>query len=200
VSLIYVHKKLVFRRIYDALKQGGELYFSDVYADRRIPKHLQEDRVLWGECLSGALYWEDFRRILNDVGFRYFSVVSAKPIGVQNEEIIKQLGEIHFSSITIRAFKSPLMEDRCEDYGQSVTYLGTMEDFPHSFHLDNGHTFVTGESATVCRNTAVILSDTRFGKHFKLEGDGINHLGLYRNKSGDLFSNSGAACGGGSCC
>lgn len=64
---------------------GGELYFSDVFADRRIPKELQNDRVLWGECLSGALYTEDFRyfklqnshgsRILQKVGFLDFRIV-----------------------------------------------------------------------------------------------------------------------------
>jgi len=34
--------------------------FSDVYSDRRIPENLRKDPVLWGECLSGALYWNDF--------------------------------------------------------------------------------------------------------------------------------------------
>jgi arsenite methyltransferase len=36
------------------------MYFSDVYADRRFPKNLQKNPVLWGECISGALYWNDF--------------------------------------------------------------------------------------------------------------------------------------------
>lgn len=40
-----------------------ELYFSDIYADRRVPKNLMEDPVLWGECLTGALYWNDFLSI-----------------------------------------------------------------------------------------------------------------------------------------
>ncbi len=48
--------------IFRVLKEGGELYYSDVFSDRRIPEHLQKDKVLWGECLSGALYIEDFRR------------------------------------------------------------------------------------------------------------------------------------------
>ena len=34
--------------------------FSDVYSTQRIPEDLKKDEVLWGECLSGALYWNDF--------------------------------------------------------------------------------------------------------------------------------------------
>ena len=47
------------------LKDGGELYFSDMYADRRIPESIKKDKVLWGEGLTGALYIEDFRRIMS---------------------------------------------------------------------------------------------------------------------------------------
>lgn len=42
------------------LKPGGELYFSDVYAERRAPSAVRDDSVLYGECLGGALYWNDF--------------------------------------------------------------------------------------------------------------------------------------------
>ena len=49
-------KKIVFKEIYRVLKDGGELLFSDVFADRRISKDLREDPILYGECLSGALY------------------------------------------------------------------------------------------------------------------------------------------------
>ncbi len=38
------------------LKEGGEMYFSDVYADRRVGDALRKDAVLWGECLSGYAY------------------------------------------------------------------------------------------------------------------------------------------------
>jgi arsenite methyltransferase len=57
-------KEDAFKEIWRVLKWGGELYFSDVYSDRRIPEHLQNDKTLWGECLSGALYIQDFRRIM----------------------------------------------------------------------------------------------------------------------------------------
>jgi len=57
-------KQKVLSEVYRILKPGGELYYSDVFSDRRIPEELQKDKVLWGECLSGALYIEDFRRMM----------------------------------------------------------------------------------------------------------------------------------------
>lgn len=56
-------KHAVLAGAHRLLKPGGELYFSDVYCDRRVPKHLMENPVLWGECITGALYWNDFLSI-----------------------------------------------------------------------------------------------------------------------------------------
>ncbi len=57
------NKKAVLQHCLALLKEGGELHFSDVYASRRIPAKLQRDPMLWGECLSGALYWNDFQNM-----------------------------------------------------------------------------------------------------------------------------------------
>jgi len=48
-------KKKVLNEVWRVLRQGGELYFSDIYADRRIPEELQKDKVLWGECFFNFL-------------------------------------------------------------------------------------------------------------------------------------------------
>ena len=49
-------KPAVLRGAYELLAPGGELYFSDVYADRRVSAEVASDPVLRGECLGGALY------------------------------------------------------------------------------------------------------------------------------------------------
>ena len=47
-------KKAVLSACFDLLKEGGEMYFSDVYANRRVPMSLKKNPLLWGECLSGT--------------------------------------------------------------------------------------------------------------------------------------------------
>jgi arsenite methyltransferase len=53
-------KEAVLKECLNLLKPGGELYFSDVYANRRVPQVLQDDEVLWGECLSGAVCQREY--------------------------------------------------------------------------------------------------------------------------------------------
>jgi SAM-dependent methyltransferase len=105
-------KDRVFREIFRVLKPGGELYFSDVFAGRRIPEPLRRDPVLHGECLAGALYIEDFRRLLRDLGCADYREMSRRRIDPDNEELEAKAGMIDFYSITVRAFKLPL-EDIC---------------------------------------------------------------------------------------
>ena len=45
-------KEKVFSEIYRVLKPGGELFFSDVFSDRRIPEALSKDRILVESALE----------------------------------------------------------------------------------------------------------------------------------------------------
>jgi len=109
-------KQAVFAEIFRVLKPGGELFFSDMLAGRRIPEHLQSDPVLIGECLAGALYIEDFRRMLRNLGCLDYRVFSKRKVTIDNPEIRSKIGMIDFYSMTIRAFKLDSLEDLCEDY------------------------------------------------------------------------------------
>ena len=126
-------KPAVFAEVFRVLKPGGELYFSDVFADRRIPAALLDDPVLYGECLSGALYDGDFRRLLAGLGCPDARCTSSSRITIDNPEVEARIGMIGFQSRTVRAFKVDGLEDRCEDYGQVATYRGTIPDHPHAF-------------------------------------------------------------------
>lgn len=172
------NKKRIFSEIFRVLKPGGELYFSDVFTGRRVPQTLAEDPLLLGECLGGALYVEDFRRVLSEVGCHDYRVVSKAPIAIQSKEIEKKVGMVDFYSMTIRAFKLKF-EDRCEDYGQAAFYLGTIPETPSAFTLDDHHLFEKGRRIPVCGNTAAMLSETRYAPHFRIEGDLSTHYGLF---------------------
>jgi arsenite methyltransferase len=171
-------KQAVFREIFRVLKPGGELYFSDVFAGRRVPMPLQRDKELLGECLGGAMYTEDFRRMLRTIGCLDYRLMSKGRIALNDPDIEKKAGMIDFYSITVRAFKSEL-EDICEDYGHVVTYKGTITEAPHAFRLDDHHLFRTGMPERVCGNTWKMLMETRFAAHFASTGDFSTHYGAF---------------------
>ena len=172
------NKEQVFKEIFRVLKPGGELYFSDVFADRRISIELSEDPVLRGECLSGALYVEDFRRLMTTVGWVDFRYISLREFTLNNENIKRKTGFVNFTSRTVRAFKLDDLEDICEDYGQVAYYNGRIPGHTHFFDLDDHHRFFTERPMLVCGNTASMLINTRFAKVFKVT-DRIGHFGAF---------------------
>jgi len=187
-------KLRVFQEIFRVLKPGGELYFSDVFSDRRIPPALAQDPVLLGECLGGAMYVEDFRRLLAQVGCLDARTVVSSPMAVNNSDIERQVGNIRFFSNTVRAFKLGI-EDRCEDFGQVATYLGSIAECPHFFDLDDHHHFIAHKPMLVCGNTADMLSGTRYRKHFRVVGEKTTHFGLFDcGPTPSAVVGSGAAC------
>jgi SAM-dependent methyltransferase len=191
-------KEQVFKEIYRVLKPGGELFFSDIFADRRIPESLANDLVLRGECLSGALYVEDFRRLMARIGWVDFRYTSIRNLEFDNEEIRKILGFATFSSRTVRAFKLNDLEDICEDYGQVAWYDGSIPGYPHSFDFDNHHRFFANKPMLVCGNTASMISNTRYGKSFKVMGNRDTHYGAFEGCGSDRISGETATSG--SCC
>lgn len=173
-------KRAVFSELFRVLKPGGELYVSDVFADRRIPEAVANDPVLYGECLGGALYIEDFRRMLRDLGCLDYRIVTSRPIEVEDPELKARVGSIRFYSMTIRAFKLPeSVEDICEDYGQVAYYNGTIPEARHTFVLDDHHVFEAGRPMLVCGNTAAMVSETRYAPHFRVLGDRSVHYGAF---------------------
>ncbi|MCG8504508.1 MAG: methyltransferase domain-containing protein [Sphingomonadales bacterium] len=172
-------KEAVLRSAYRLLKPGGEIYFADVYADRRVPEALRDDPVLHGECLGGALYWNDFLHLAKQSGFLDPRLVEHRPILIKNADIAAKLGEINFYSATCRLFRLADLEPDCEDYGQSVVYKGTIPHYEATFPLDNHHRIPAGEPFPVCGNSYRMLAETRFRAHFEFRGDWQTHLGLF---------------------
>jgi SAM-dependent methyltransferase len=172
-------KPAVLRQAHALLRAGGELYFSDVYSDRRVPAALAADPVLYGECLSGALYWNDFLHLAKAAGFADPRLVEDRVLAIAEPDIAARVAPIRFHSATYRLFKLPDLEPGCEDYGQAVAYRGTLPGHPAEWALDKERRFPVGRVVPVCGNTYRMLAESRFAPHFELYAGGGRHLGVF---------------------
>ncbi|WP_445373626.1 methyltransferase domain-containing protein [Photorhabdus tasmaniensis] len=160
------------------LKPGGEIYFSDIFSDRRLDQSLKDDPQVVGECIGDVLYFEDFIRLAKTTGFNDVRVTHSHLKSINNKEIEAKLGGAKLYSITLRLFKLEL-EDRCEDYGQVAIYKGNLPNVPNQFVLDQEHIFEAGRAIPVCGNTAKMITKSRYHTLFDLVGDGEKHYGLF---------------------
>jgi arsenite methyltransferase len=219
-------KEAVLKECLHLLKPGGELYFSDVYANRRVPQSLQDNEVLWGECLSGALYWNDFENLAKKMGFTDPRLVEDAPITISNAAVQQQISEtddqLEFYSATYRLWKLPArtsttngsastttstiaaLEPHCEDYGQAVIYKGSLPRYPSGWLLDKHHFFQKGKIHPVCGNTYNMLHETRLQDHFEFVGNWDVHYGIFEGCGStmpyDTADNSGKGASTGGCC
>jgi len=194
-------KAAVLKGAWSLLKPGGELYFADVYADRRLPAQVKEDPVLMGECLGGALYWNDFLALAKASGFADPRLVTDRPIEIGEPMIAQALGEARFFSATYRLFKLDGLEPACEDYGQAVIYKGGIQHAENMFQLDSHHAIEKDRVFPVCGNTWMMLHDTRFAPFFDFIGDFKTHYGIFKGCGTNMpFSETATSATGGACC
>lgn len=193
-------KEAVLRAAYRLLRPGGELYFADVYADRRVPRVLAEDPLLYGECLGGALYWNDFLQLARAAGFRDPRLVADRPLAIGSPQIAARIGALRFYSATYRLFKLAELEPACEDYGQAVRYKGTIPYSEAVFALDQHHVIERGHLFPVCGNTYRMLGETRFAPHFEFFGDWDTHYGIFSGCGTALPFATGGATPSAGCC
>ncbi|WP_375202990.1 methyltransferase domain-containing protein [Hyphococcus sp.] len=172
-------KEAVFRAAYKLLKPGGEFYFSDVYADRRLAEDLRHDPAAQGECLGGALYWNDFLNMAKRAGFADPRLVTDRPLAINNADLREKLEPAKFHSATYRLFRIDGLEPACEDYGQAVVYKGGVPESEKAFTLDNHHVIEKGRVFAVCGNTFRMLKESRFAPWFDFIGDWSTHYGIF---------------------
>jgi SAM-dependent methyltransferase len=194
-------KAAVLEGVHRLLKPGGEFYFSDVYADRRLAEGVRLDPVLLAECLGGALYWNDFLRLAQASGFIDPRLVEDRPLEVRDQRLSALVAGTKFYSATYRLFKLAALESACEDYGQAVIYRGTVPDHPHELRFDKHHRFQAGIAAPVCGNSWRMLHDSRFRPHFEFIGDFNRHHGFFTGCGGSIpFGSQAATLQPANCC
>lgn len=172
-------KDAVLASVKRLLKPGGEFYFSDVYASRRVPRALRDDPMLYGECLGGALYWNDFIQLAKRHGFADPRLVEDRRLEMTDPAVAARVAGLQFYSATYRLFNLDGLENDCEDYGQAVIYRGSLPEQPVFFILDKHHCIERGKVFPVCGNSWQMLADTRFNSHFEFIGDFSQHYGIF---------------------
>jgi SAM-dependent methyltransferase len=193
-------KEEILRQVHDVLKFGGEMYFADIYADRRVPEKISKDPVVRGECLGGALYYTDLERIARKVGFADPRVVTRRAVSIRNKEIESIVGNIDFYSITYRLWKIKGLEDACEDYGHTAVYTGQLPGCPFRFELDSGHVFEKNRPERICGNTALMLTQTRLKGYFEVQGSFKKHFGAFENCATSAQKSSAVEAPDSGCC
>src|SRR5262245_34548104 len=95
----------VSRRVSAAEAGGRALFLRRLLRPAPAGRRQGRPCVLYGECLGGALYWNDFLPIAKEAGFLDPRLVTSKPIGITNEAVKQKLGAAKFFSATYRLFK-----------------------------------------------------------------------------------------------
>jgi SAM-dependent methyltransferase len=177
-------KLRVLREVHRVLKPGGELYFADVYTDRRLPDEVANDPEVVREQLGGALYVGDFVRMARRAGFFDPRIVSRSPLGLADPDLQLRLGGVVFWAVTFRLFKVGDLEDGEENYGQAALYRGTIPGCAHHFHFDAENHFETGRARAIGGNTSRILEASRLASHFRILGNRGRHFGPFGGAEG----------------
>jgi hypothetical protein len=168
------------------LRKGGEMYFADIYVDRRIPAELRSDPILYGECLAGAMYPPDFIEMSQAAGFSSPRLVEQSALEITDTGVMQQVGAMRFCSATYRLFKVSDLESSEENYGQTARYLGNIPEHPQRIELDQQNVFVSGQETPISGNTAQILNAGRFSASFQVIGDTSLHLGAFSRELDNL--------------
>ncbi|KAJ1950157.1 hypothetical protein FBU59_000813 [Linderina macrospora] len=163
-------KPRVLQSVYDSLRDGGELYFSDMYADAKIPEAMRTHDVLLGEGMAGALYTKDFESIARSIGFAQPRVLAISHIEVHDAELKALVKDIKFYSVTYRLFKAAQPDEKEIARGQTAVYLGTIAGHEDKYELDVDNVFAKNVPMPISANTAEILATSWLSPFFAVEG------------------------------
>ncbi|XP_040003294.1 arsenite methyltransferase isoform X1 [Xiphias gladius] len=193
-------KKRVLAEAYSVLKDGGELYFSDVYSSGRLTEEMKNHKVLWGECLGGALWWQDLLRLAEEVGFSPPRLVTANVITVGNKDLQDILGLAEEGAELLYARLPSFMNQYCPPVADAtkltgnfkfvsatyrlfkvpkgntkpcqLIYNGNITGVEDSFQFDCQYTFKVGEVVEVDGQVTSILTLSRFEEDFTFQPPG----------------------------
>ena len=191
-------KEAVLRQARRVLKEGRRAVFSDVYADRRVPRNCATtpccctESALAARCIGTISCGSPRRRVspTRDSSNPRCCLSTPGPSGSAPATSASTRRPTACSS-------SRGLETACEDYGQAIGYKGTVPDAPESFLLDGHHRFESGRVMTVCGNTALMLAKSRFGRSLRLlrrHDEALRNLPRLRNEHALLGGSEERRC------
>ena len=155
-------KGKVFSDIWRVLKDNGRLVISDIVSDIETTKEIRKNKQLWGECLAGALTENKFLSTLEQTGFYGIEILK--------KDYWKNIENINFYSITIRAFKYD-KSPSCNFQGHKAIYNGPFKVIID----DDGHVFARNQEVEICTDTLNKLMNSPYSGSFTiLESNGEN--------------------------
>ncbi|XP_046553186.1 arsenite methyltransferase-like [Haliotis rubra] len=151
-------KDKVFAEAFRLLKDGGELYLSDVYANQSAPPELKDDVTCYVFGLTGSQLVKEFHASAQRAGFTTPALTGVGPVYLSPGYQEKLPGS-RYCCARNRMFRLPSSGKRGP---AKVTYKGGEEEFKWDINL----TFKSGEPVSVDGELASILSSSRYGSLF----------------------------------
>ena len=139
-------KEKVFQEIFRILKTGGRFVISDTVSDREVPVSMKRNKILWSECISGAITETEVFTITKKIGFYGLEII--------NRSLYKEVEGFKFYSVTARGYKY-MKSTECKYTGQYAIYKGPFS----SISDDDDHTYPVGIPIEICTDTAWKLSN-----------------------------------------
>ncbi|HYF82925.1 MAG TPA: arsenite methyltransferase [Clostridia bacterium] len=81
-------KEKALSEAYRVIKKGGRLAISDIIVLKDVPKDIKNMAELWVGCIAGALSTDEYKTILEKVGFKHIEI---KPVHVYTKEVILEI-------------------------------------------------------------------------------------------------------------
>lgn len=92
-------KEKTLSEAFRVLKPGGRLAIADIVSIKPIPEHIRKRAEMWCGCLGGALEIEEYRSILEKVGFKNIEI---RPVHIYKKSTIEKefIEHKYYSEIT----------------------------------------------------------------------------------------------------
>ena len=138
-------KDEVFGEIHRILKPGGRFMISDIISDKEVPEAMQNNKELWGECVSGALTLNKF--------LSYAKKNRFQGLRVQKDYLWKEVEGSKFYSYTIEGCKHVPSKNKSFCSSLLATYAGPFESVTFQ-----GTVYPVGIAVEINEDTAQLLA------------------------------------------